>query len=724
MKEELFDKRFRIIATVLLALVIVTIPVLSLITKVSFDNYYNMVSELGSDAEELQDIEPFEMSMGIYIYNCGLLVVSLFAQAIYFISKWRRDWDKSTFKEKMAKNWPCILLAIFMCWTLVGCIQAGMEMDAEVMIKRSNSIDEVPERIIEIANWSSGDRMANLSDMYQNAKDRAWHGCNNLKDGYYSFMFYASVLLNVLMLGNNAKNHKKWLLRSFIITSLIMGFMCILSFMTPNSFAGVLYYNRLTFNNSNHFGYYISVVLMLSVLAMMLDDNWYFKGISLINCLFYFPLLILNNTFGAYLGILAGMIFVGVTALIRLISKHKVSEFVFYAIALLMMIVSSNVIADRDSNSYSRMGAYFTYSKLDLNFFGKNTIEYTFNSLSEENAKLFSIDKSTVGNVPVKWGNQVTELDHRVEPMVKRNFEVMFRDIGIILGFYQKANSEKVMTQEEFTAKVLEITAKYPKVSGETFEEYSARQDLIEKETQEFIKANNLLDESGNLKDLPSASNANQTNNKSGLDDEVSSTGSGRGEVWIRSLDLMNQRPLFGWGLENLLNEFVNQYGINEGRTHNLILQLGGTTGIVGMLIYITAVISIFLKVVYDAKLRTFDKKGTIIIAGVFLIATIILNVIVSKFTNKLLINGIATVLMWAVLYALIFIKRIKLRVREWNAFEYIGSGVFVSYMVSSFFGNSAFYTSPYFMIFLGLLVYEMLNKTPVFEKEKGAEDK
>ena len=45
MKEELFDKRFRIIATVLLALVIVTIPVLSLITKVSFDNYYNMVSD-------------------------------------------------------------------------------------------------------------------------------------------------------------------------------------------------------------------------------------------------------------------------------------------------------------------------------------------------------------------------------------------------------------------------------------------------------------------------------------------------------------------------------------------------------------------------------------------------------------------------------------------------------------------------------------------------------
>ena len=717
MREEEFDKRFRIIATILLALLIVTIPLLSIITKISFDDYYSIARELGTDAEELKGKEPFDMSMGIYYYNCGLLAVSMLMHAIYFIKHNRKK--EMPLKEKLKKNWPCVLLAVFMCWTLVGCIQAGMEMDAEVQIKRANSIEDVPERIIKIANWSSGDRLANLSDMYQNAKDRAWHGCNNLKDGYYSFMFYASVLLNVLMLGNNAANHKKWLLRSLMITSLIMGVLCLLSFIVPDAFYGVIYYNRLTFNNSNHFGYYISIVLMLSVLLMMQEKNWYFKGLSLFNCLVYFPLLIINNTFGAYLGILAGLIFVGVVALIRLVSRKQVSEFVFYVLAVIMLVSSSTIIANRSSESYNKG---FVISTIDLNFPFMNTRRYTFNSFSEEQAEALMISNATINGKPVKWGTQVEQLDVKKPTLVKQNFDGLFRDISILLGAYGQKDDNKVITQEDFSNKILEIASKYPPVSGETIEEYDARQKLIEKEMQEFIKENNLLDESGNLIALPSNETDNQKTNKSGLTDEVSNTGSGRGEVWIRSLDLMNQRPLFGWGLENLLNEFVNQYGINEGRTHNLILQLGGTTGIVGMLIYMVAVISIFLRVLYDVKLRTYNRKTYYIICGVFLIATIIVNILVSSFTNKLLVNGIATTVLWAILYASIFFKNIRLRVRDWNQFEYIASGVFVSYMVSSLFGNSAFYTSPYFMIFLGLLVYEMLNKKSAINDKKGAE--
>ena len=720
MKEEEFDRGFRIVATILLALLIVTIPLLSIITKVSFEDYYSIVRELGTDAEELKDKELFDMSMGIYYYNCGLLAVSMVAHIIYFIGKARYNRkNKKTFKEKLIKNWPCVLLAIFMCWTLVGCIQAGMEMDAEVQIKRSKSIEDVSERIIKIANWSSGDRMANLSDMYQNAKDRAWHGCNNLKDGYYSFMFYASVLLNVLMLGNKAENHKKWLLRSLMITSLVMGFLCLLSFVVPDTFYGVIYYNRLTFNNSNHFGYYISVVLMLSVLLMMQEKNWYFKGLSLLNCLIYFPLLIINNTFGSYLGVLAGLVFVGIVALIRLVSRKQVSEFAFYVLAVMMFVSSSTIIANRTSESYNKG---FVISTIDLNFPFMNTLRYTFNTFSEEKAENLMISNATINGVPVKWGTQIEQLDVKESTLVKQNFDGLFRDIRIILGFYGRTDNINVITQEDFSNKILEIAAKYPPVSGETVEEYDARQNLIQKEAQEFIKENNLLDESGNLIALPSKENENQTTNKSGLDDEVSNTGSGRGEVWIRSLDLMNQRPLFGWGLENLLNEFVNQYGINEGRTHNLILQLGGTTGIVGMLIYMVAVISIFLRVLYDVKLKTYNRKTYYLIGGAFLVATIIINILVSCITNKLLVNGIATVLLWALLYAVVFLRKIRLRVRDWNQFEYIASGVFVSYMVSSLFGNSAFYTSPYFMIFLGLLVYEMLNKKPAFNDKKGAE--
>ena len=263
---------------------------------------------------------------------------------------------------------------------------------------------------------------------------------------------------------------------------------------------------------------------------------------------------------------------------------------------------------------------------------------------------------------------------------------------------------------EDLQNEMLKLYAKYPKKSGETYEDFVNREQTVEKELHELLVAKDLLDASGNIKQLPTEeelAKSEGVNSKSGLTEEVSKTGSGRGEVWIRSLDLMNQRPWFGWGLENLLNEFYQQYGISEGRTHNLILQMGGCTGIPGILMYLVATIAIFLKVVFDVKLRRYDRNGKIIVSIVFVLITVLTNFFISTLTDKLLINGLASVIVLAILYALVFIKSIRFRIMDWNEFELIGSGVFVSYMISSLFGNSAFYTSPYFMIFLGMLAYE-----------------
>ena len=111
-----------------------------------------------------------------------------------------------------------------------------------------------------------------------------------------------------------------------------------------------------------------------------------------------------------------------------------------------------------------------------------------------------------------------------------------------------------------------------------------------------------------------------------------------------------------------LLNEFYNQYGVNEGRTHNLILQLAGTTGVFGMLFYMIAVIGIFFKVMA--------------------------------------------------------------RYRNWGLIEYVTVPTFIAYMVSSMFGNSAFYTSPYFMIILGMMIATTLFKGKELAIEEHKENK
>ena len=117
------------------------------------------------------------------------------------------------------------------------------------------------------------------------------------------------------------------------------------------------------------------------------------------------------------------------------------------------------------------------------------------------------------------------------------------------------------------------------------------------------------------------------------------------------------QRPLFGYGLENIKYEYDEQFGINEGRSHNLILQLSATTGIVGMLLYVVGI-------------------------------------------------------------AAIWIKKLKY-IKTWGIYECLGMFVIVSYIISSIVGNSAFYTSGYFYIFVGFVTLNLPKEETVVSKNK-----
>jgi hypothetical protein len=126
---------------------------------------------------------------------------------------------------------------------------------------------------------------------------------------------------------------------------------------------------------------------------------------------------------------------------------------------------------------------------------------------------------------------------------------------------------------------------------------------------------------------------------------------------------------------------------------------------------YLVATISIWLKVLFDAKTRKFSKKHLIIIGVVYALAIIFINIVVSKVTDKLFFNGVITTLLIAAMACLIHLNGVRLRIKEWTDIEHISAAVFVSYMIGSLFGNSAFYTSPYFMIFMGMLTAAMLHK-------------
>ena len=712
-KEEVkfINKRFKMIALIILLLLVIEIPVFTIIRKVSLDNYTNAVATFIGDTSTIA--KPADISPSIYTFNCCLCIFSVMALACYGgLRLITTDWSKFNFKKFVSKNWVCILLAIFMIWTSVGCIQAGMEAGAEAYVRNHTEADADYNYYLDIASWSETERMTN-------AADRSWNGCDNLKDGYFSFMFYAAVLLNILMLGVDSEDYKRYVMRTLLISSLVIGILTLLSLYRFSSLYGVLYYERATFNNRNHFGYYISVICMLAVTMFIKEKNLYFKGIAFMNSLIYIFLTFVCDTFGAYLGVLAAMIFLFIITLYKLIRKKEVKEFVCALVCILLFTFLTFSFVKTVSKTYQVAGEMFDYSNLFINING-NTYQISSNSFSEEKADELKIKTKEIDGMNLYFGTQITKLDKAKDAFVISNFKALFNDLGKFLGYYDKKASEasgeeavKTYTKADLENKLAEISAKYPQVSGESLEEWQARQTTIEDEFNKFVKDNNI--------DLEAIYNEAEQEESLSVD-ELEKVGSGRAPVWIRSLDLMNQRPWFGWGLENLLNEFYTQYNISEGRTHNLILQLGGTTGIPGVIMYLVATIAIFIKLLFDAKFRKFNKKQLAIIFAIFLVITILLNVLISSKTDKLLFNGLITAAVFAFLVLVTFTKKLHLRIGEWNEFEFIGGTIFVSYMVSSIFGNSAFYTSPYFMIFLGMITFEVLHKKDYFGELELAE--
>ena len=142
--------------------------------------------------------------------------------------------------------------------------------------------------------------------------------------------------------------------------------------------------------------------------------------------------------------------------------------------------------------------------------------------------------------------------------------------------------------------------------------------------------------------DISKISNAN-----SNPGNNYENAGSGRLILWINGLKFFAERPMLGYGPENLEIKYKN-IGIIQDRPHNLIIQLLTTSGLPGGILYITAIGIILIR-----SLKNIDMSNTVLIVCMF---------------------------------------------------------TAISYIISSMFGNSMYYTSPYFYIILGMLMKEVVK--------------
>lgn len=123
--------------------------------------------------------------------------------------------------------------------------------------------------------------------------------------------------------------------------------------------------------------------------------------------------------------------------------------------------------------------------------------------------------------------------------------------------------------------------------------------------------------------------------------------GTGRMKLWINGLNFFAEKPILGYGPENLEKKYIKA-GISQDRPHNILIQLATTSGAPGLILYISSVIIILWR-----SFKLFNTK-----------------------------NLLHTVCMFTI----------------------------VAYLISAMFGNSMYYTSPYYFILLGFLFYELIN--------------
>ena len=130
-------------------------------------------------------------------------------------------------------------------------------------------------------------------------------------------------------------------------------------------------------------------------------------------------------------------------------------------------------------------------------------------------------------------------------------------------------------------------------------------------------------------------------------DDEIEKdfekAGTSRVKLWKYGLQFFAENPILGYGPDNLDSKYDSVGIIDQDRPHNLLIQLATTSGLPGLILYVTAV-------------------GIIIIKGI------------KEFLKK-----------------------------DEKGQEFLV--VVITYLISAMFGNSMYYTSPYFFIFLGFLM-------------------
>lgn len=109
------------------------------------------------------------------------------------------------------------------------------------------------------------------------------------------------------------------------------------------------------FHNSNHFGYYLTMAILIQAGMFLLEVQLLWRWMALGMFLVCFFVLLLNNTFGGFLAVTLGLLFLFVIVLYR--DRRKCVGCALLAVCWLAMLLLSQIKDNTMGKNFSDLGA-------------------------------------------------------------------------------------------------------------------------------------------------------------------------------------------------------------------------------------------------------------------------------------------------------------------------------------------------------------------------------
>jgi O-antigen ligase len=447
-----------------------------------------------------------------------------------------------------------------------------------------------------------------LSTVLSNTKGISFFGFLDRYEGIFVLIAYMLVLFISINLVNNEKQIK-FIIYALMISALVIGVIGIFqyfghdffqsdfgkAFMLPGKYEKMA--EKLKFSGEaksiygtlfhyNYFGSYMAMVFPISFIVAILEKSKIKKiTFGLLSVLLFANLLVSRSRAGVVGGVFAGIMIV-IMLRKQILDRWKIALICLTGLIFIFIglnIVSSGSVKNRIASIFNGLRVQTTNETLkDIIINGNNIKVITSNNtlnILVESSNLFFTDEN---NIPIE-----ATIKSSIINLTDKKYEQYQINLGMI-------DNKEVIQLQKNNIKV-EFTR-----------------------TDEGIKVLNYIGDAVDIKPVE----------KWGFEGREK-LGSARGYIWSRSIPLLKNALIVGYGPDTFITEFPQNDIVGKiiaydnprmivDKPHNLFLQIGLNTGVISLIAILIIFIMYFVMSIKIYIKNVFNDFSSVVGLGIF----------------------------------------------------------------------------------------------------------